>query len=495
MGRILTNNTSLAVAIEESLGVLPAQPTWDLLEPNSVGAFGSTISTTARDPISRNRQRRKGTITDLDSAVDFDADLTGSHFDTFAEGFVFSEFLGEVERPTSDVTATTATILTGTVLPAGTLVRGRGFALDVNNGVHLVTASTATTIDAATLGLETPPARAFMEVVGYQFAAADLTVTVTNGETTLVSAASAWANVPLVVGAYIHVGDADDAFRFFPAPGVDSSGLARVTAVTAGVVTIDKLSQTFTDATTTAGTVRVFYGPFLGNVATDDANFEERSFQFELEKPGLATNGTASMFSYSKGNFCNTMAITAPLADKATVAFAFIGTDTAPPVDAASRATNADAALEPLKTVAYNTTTDCARMRIANVDGTGLSTDFKSLSVTLNNNVSPEKVLCNLGAKYMNYGNFEVNIEAQLVFTEAEVVDAIRDNRTVSMELALTNDDGVIVLDIPSMTIGGGGIEFPVNESVLINVTSEAFQDPTTGNSIGITKLAFIPEM
>ena len=138
MGRVLTNNTSLAVAIEETLGVLPTQPAWELLEPNSIGTFGSTITTVARDPISRNRQRRKGTITDLDSAVDWEADLTASHFDVFAEGFVFSTFLGEVDRDPSAVSGTEYTVNTGTVLPVQSLVRGVGFGVPGNNGLHLV---------------------------------------------------------------------------------------------------------------------------------------------------------------------------------------------------------------------------------------------------------------------------------------------------------------------------------------------------------------------
>ena len=55
MGRVLSNNVSLSVAVEETLAVLPTTPVWELMEPNSIGNFGPTITKVARDPISRNR--------------------------------------------------------------------------------------------------------------------------------------------------------------------------------------------------------------------------------------------------------------------------------------------------------------------------------------------------------------------------------------------------------------------------------------------------------
>ena len=305
------------------------------------------------------------------------------------------------------------------------------------------------------------------------------------------STALDFTTLPMQVGEFIFLGGTALANRFFASPSLDNSGYARIVSIAASAVVLDKVTETFVTDSGTGKLIQIFFGRFLKNVPTDDANFLERSYQFELEYPGLATNGVDSKFSYAAGNFANTMAISMPLADKAGVSFAFIGTDTLPPTE--TRKAEAENAVEPARTSAYNTTTDCARLRITKVDESGLTTDFKSLTVTLNNNVSPEKVLCNLGAKFMNFGNFEVNIEAQLVFTDSAVIDAVRNNETVAMDFAVKNDDGAIMFDIPAMTLGGGDTEFPVNESVLINITSEAFQDPTTGNSIGISVFPFVP--
>ena len=115
------------------------------------------------------------------------------------------------------------------------------------------------------------------------------------------------------------------------------------------------------------------------------------------------------------------------------------------------------------------------------------------MTININNNVSPEKVLAVLGARYMNSGNFELDIEAQLVFTNSDVVAAISENRTVTMDMLLKNDDGGMALDIASMTLGAGDMEFPLNESVRINITGQAFKDEILETSIGVTFFPYIP--
>ena len=51
----------------------------------------------------------------------------------------------------------------------------------------------------------------------------------------------------------------------------------------------------------------------------------------------------------------------------------------------------------------------------------------------------------------------------------------------------------VLFLDVPSMTLGGGGREFPVNETVTINVTAQAFEDAALGTSVGMSFFPFLP--
>lgn len=496
MGRILTNNISLAYSIEAAFGVLNTSGEWKLLEPNDISTFGATITTVARNPISKTRQRRKGTVTDLDSAAEFEHDLTKEVFIDFAEGFVFANFRGDqlAGRPTA-VTTSAFTVPSGIVAEVDQLVFARGFPDVANNGLHVVdgvpsatsvTVATSLTADAAVPS----EANATLDFAGRRGSLSDLDLDVTGTVGTLTSAAAEdFTTWGLVLGQLIHIGGLTLANQFDSA-GAGMEGYARVTSITATVLLLDKLSSGLVTDAGTGDTVDILFGRFLRNVATDDAEFIERSYQFEASLPNLGSGGSPR-YEYSLGNLANTMAISLPLADKAGVTFGFVGTDTQVPT--AVRATNADTPTVTRQSGAFNTSADILRLRIAQLDETGLTTCFKDVTLTFNNNVSPEKCLGTLGALFMNTGNFEVDLEGQILFTDEAVASAVRDNETVTMDLLLKNDDGAIGVDIPAMTLGGGDKEFPVNESVLMNLTGQAFGDPTLDTSIGISMFPVVP--
>ena len=512
MGRVLTNNTSYSYTIETALGV--AGTTWFLLEPNSIGTFGANITTVARNPISRNRQRRKGTITDLDSSVDFEEDMTISSFRDFIEGFVF---VNGINTDVTDITSTAAETTTDSYAVAAltlaqankmeidTLLWVTGFTTPANNGLKAVDADIGSGAVAITVAENltdepSPPANARLSFTGHRIATGDTptwTWSSGNKQATLneTGIGTALQALGLTAGQMIHVGsiaasgDTTIVNAFENAAANDMFGYARVVEFTdADNIIFDKVDTAlqFTDAVAPATAVDIMFGEFIRNVPTTHADFLERSFQFEAEYPNLDTGG-ADMFQYALGNYCNTASFALPLTNKATIGFGFIGTDTEPPVSVGSRKSGASTATDPVDTTAFNTTNDIARLRITDVDEDGITTDFKSLTMTLNNNVSPEKVLGQLGAKYMNTGNFDVDIESQLVFSNAAVIQKIRDNETVTMDFILKNDEGVIGVDFPTLTLGGGGLELPVNESVLINTTGMAFQDEVLETSIGVS--------
>lgn len=496
MGRSLTNNTSLQYAIEQSIGVLPGSPTWKTLEPNTIGTIGAEITTVARNPISKNRQRRKGTIVDLDSTAEFEMDITLSHYLDFVEGFSFASAVGIETYDPSSVSASTDayTVASGSVLANGTIVYAKGFTQTANNGLKIVNGTaTATSISVfqALADEASPPSNATVEVAGFRSLAGDLAVTSVSGtDVTINSTAGIFTNngLNITVGGWVYFGGANATNKFTNAQNV---GYGRVVSVDANDLVIDKTSQTWVTEAAGSQAVDIYCGSYVRNVGVDDADFLERSYQFEIGYENLQNPGPGDEYEYCKGNYCNTLAFSMPLSDKATFSAAFIGTDTDVPTT--TRATNASSPIAPVMTSAFNTTQDCARLRITQTDETGLTTDFKSLTVTINNNVSPEKVLCNLGARYMNYGNFEINIEGTVLFTDSDVVDAIRNNTTVTMDFGLRNDDGAFMVDVPSFTLGGGAKDFPVNESINLNLTGEAFADNTLNTSVGFTYFPHVP--
>lgn len=503
MARTLTNNFSLRAALESSLNTLPGSPSWVILEPNSIGKYGASIKTVARDPISQDRQRRKGTVVDLDSGVEYEEDLTISSFSNFIEGFCFAQATNaEMVIPVSavDGSADSYTVAALTSTQAGklqwesggysTLVYARGFANSANNGLKVLDAdpaSTDTAIGVTDTGLvdETVSGYATLELAGVRAKAGDLAITVSSGVATLtngnnaVTSALDFTSLGLSVGQFIHVGGLASGQQFSA-----GYGYGRITSISATEIVLDKLYGTLATDDGSADTVDLLFGRFVKNVASTDASYVERSYHFEGAFVDLEAVGTDA-YSYAKGNFCNEFTLSLELTDKATIGWNFVGTDTEDPTT--SRKTNAASAAMPLMTEAFGTSSDIVRLRMTDTDETGLTTDFKKFAINVKNSVTADKVIATLGGKYMNAGNLEIMLDAEVLFTNPDLLTRMRANTTVTLDLIMENNDGAIAFDFPSMTIGDGKLSFPVNESVQIATKCEIHRDSVLGTSIGVS--------
>jgi hypothetical protein len=503
MARSLTNNLGMAVSIEASIGALPATPLWVDLEPNSVGAYGPEITTVPRNPISNTRQAQKGSVTDKDSSVEWEGDLTKHHTQQFMEGFIFAsrQSPDEIARVQAgadyDTLAATGTDdFTHTALGAaildGSLLFARGFSNAANNGLFEsdVANTTTNTNLAGTPGtvVETPATTtgARVDVCGFRITDG----TWTDATNTFGSTLTDLSSLGLVAGQMVRVGIfGGNAFtngsvvgRIVGTPTAASFVLDKVENLGAG--TLDGGG----DETSTA--VDLLFGPFIKNVAVSDANFLEQSFQFELAYADLDSVGTDE-YEYAIGNLCNEVVLNMPGQDKATMAFNFIGTDS--DVITTTRKGNAANRVQAVQKAAFNTAASFARLNLWTTAEVDLATCFKSLTLTIANEVSPEKCLGTLGATFMNTGNLAVSLEAELLFTDSALATGIVNNDTVTFDFLLSNDDGAIALDLPSLTLGGGAKSFPVNESIKISVTGSTFADATLDTSIGFTEFPYWP--
>lgn len=508
MGRVTTNSINVAYAIQSGLGgVLPGSPLWKNLEPNGIGSFGTTVAKTARDPISKARQRRKGIVTDLDSNVELDVDVTMDHLKDFIEGFCFARAIGpDILLPT----AVTATDYTVPAISAGTagrlvynasgptsLLYARGFVIAGNNGLKLLGAAEATSSTAITVsGLAPETIAATQEVelaiAGVRGAAGDFEI---DADGNLISTTLDFRVLGLTPGQTIHVGGIDEANRFFEP---DNFGFVRVDVIEQNKLTLSFPDQPFVldDGTDTGSggagiQIDLLFGQFVRNVDVGATDYIERLYQFEVTSPGLGP-ASETRYEYSIDNMANTLTMELPLNDKATMTLGFVGSDTLIPTG--SRATGADNAKVPNETGAFGTSSDIARLRIMDIDEQGLSTDFKSLTLSITNNVEGEKVLAKLGPRYLNAGNFEADVESQMLFTNEEVIERIRCNKTLHIDFALRNADGGVHFEIPSLTLGGGDREYPANQSVAINTTAEAYRDETFGVSLAVSFFPALPQ-
>jgi hypothetical protein len=508
MGRVITNGTTLSFAREASLGVLPGSPQWYELEPNAINSFGTTIAKEARSPISQARARRKGVVTDLDSAIEFEADLTLAHLRLFAESFLFSRAVGADAFLTSAATATGYTVAAlsapqaarllygGAGANAVSLVHVQGFRNDANNGLKPVTAvhaAAATEIKVAGNVAEVPAADSLVEVAvaGLRAAAGDLHI---DAQGNLTSTVLDFTTTGIAENQTIHVGGLDVANQFFHA---ENTGFARVRIVEAHKLTLDKKDAPFaTDDGTVDGAggagvrVDLLFGQFVRNVDVNDADYREYSNQFELASPNLMPGGITG-YEYSLGNYADSLSLAIPLSGKATITLGFVGTDTLKPNTV--RALAASTAKAGGQVESFGSASDIARLRAQDVDEAGLTTDFKSATFTLTNNVAGEKVIAKLGPKYLNVGNIEVDVETQVLFTNPDVIERIRCNRTIGLDWVLLNGDGGVVFDLPTGTLDGGGREMPANQSVLLNTTYMAHEEDEFSFTCGLSFFPALP--
>lgn len=499
MPRVVTNFLTFSFAREAALGVLPGAPQWYELEPNSINSFGNTIGTTARSPISKARARRKGTPTDLDSAVEFEADLTLTHLRDFMECFCFARAVGPDSYLTTAVAGGGFTVAALSAPQAARLIYSgggaksllysHGFATPANNGLKVLAAAVAggaVSITAAGLAAEAPGATVLAEVAiaGVRAAAGDLAI---NAGGNLTSVVLDFTTLGLSVGQSLHVGGVDALNRF---ANVANFGLARIAAIAAHLITLEKRDNAFVADAGAAVAVDLLFGQFVRNVAVDHADFLQPSCQFELASPNLMPGGVTG-YEYALGNWMDTISIALPLTGKATMTAGFVGTNTTDP-DTVRALAAANAKIGGL-TEAFGTASDIARLRVQEVDETGLSTDFKSATFTLSNNVAGEKVLGVMGPKYLNAGNIEVDVETQMLFTSPEVITAVRYNRTTGLDFALLNGDGGVLFDMPTGVLTGGGRDYPVNQSVAVNTTFQAHEESVGGFSLGVSFFPVLP--
>lgn len=162
MNKVDANFTGLRYAkeVQGQPGVLPGEqgnggnPVWLELEPNSYSDFGAEVTTTARNPITAGRQRKKGRVTDLDASGGFQIDFTGNNMVDLLDTFMFADWRAGATRVqiTGVDAATDSYEKVGGFggFNVGDLVLASGFQNSRNNGFRSVTAATDDTLTVNT---------------------------------------------------------------------------------------------------------------------------------------------------------------------------------------------------------------------------------------------------------------------------------------------------------------------------------------------------------
>ncbi len=502
--KIDSNITGLAFAEETALKTLPVTPVWYGLEPNSYSDFGGELSTVARAPIDPSRQNKKGTITDLDASGGFNIDFTKSNLTRLLQGFFFADArelpntkpINGTERTITGATASTKTYAAASglaVFVAGQIIMASGFANAANNGIKTVASSTAgTVVVAETLVDEaSPPAGAKLETVGFQFASADINMAVVSGIPSLIATAADFTTLPgLTVGAWVFIGGDAGATTF-----ANNVGFARIKSIAAKAIAFDDTTFAPVDETGTAKTIRIFVGTMLRNEKTPSL-IKRRSYNIERQ---LGEGATATQAEYLEGAVANEFTLNIPQADKLNADLSFVACDNTHKTGESGDEIKGGTRITALGEDAFNTSSDIYRIKMSVIDPASSNPSalfgyVSEATVSINNNVTPNKAVGILGAFDTSAGNFEVGGSITAYFTTVSAVRAVRNNADVGLSVIGASSNAGFVFDIPLLGLGGGRLNVEKDAPITVPLEPAGAENPN-GYTMFYEQFSYLPNV
>ena len=501
--KIDSNITGLRYAEEASLKTLPGSPIFYQLEPNSYSDFGGQISTIARNPINPSRQRKKGVTTDLDASGGFNQDLTINNTTRLMQGFFFADAR---EKKTTAPLNTTATVITGvtgasktyaaaadmTGFPTGTLINATGFGVTANNGIKtLASNSTATNVVVAEVISDetTPPATAKLDTVGFQFPTADVQIVMNGSLVRLQATATNMTTLGVIAGEWIFLGG-DAATTNFAV----NRGFARVSVVTATYWEFDKISWSGAIAEVGTGkTIRVFTGMLLKN-EDNPALIKRRTYHVERT---LGNDNDGVMSEYLVGAVPNEFTLNVAQADKVNIDLSFVAVDNEQRTGLQGVKTGARPNLIPAS--AFNTSSDFSRIKLSLVSATNpaptpLFAFATEMTLTVNNNVTPNKAIAVLGAFDTSAGTFEVGGSMTAYFSDVTAVQAVRGNSDVTIDMIMVKKNLGMIFDMPLISLGDGRLSVEQDQAITIPLETNAAESKF-GNTLTFVNFSYLPDL
>lgn len=502
--KIDSNLTGLRFAEEATLRVLPGtggvNSVWYPLEPNSYKDLGGQISTIARNPINASRQRKKGVTTDLDAGGGFVQDLTMNNTTRLLQGFFFADAR---EKPTTAPLATAKVAIASVVattkkfaatgMPAfkvGALVLASGFSTVANNGIKTVGAITGADVTVVEVLVDeaAPPVAAKLETIGHTFAVGTVAMGL-NGNLARMNITGGLdaTTLGLIPGEWVFVGGdlATDSFTTNPA------GFARINVIAAGYIEFDKTDWTPVVEAGTGITLKIFTGLIIKNEFVPGL-IKRRTYHVERTL-GNDTNGVMS--EYLVGAVPNELTLNMPMADKITADMTFVAMDNEQRSGLQGVKLGTRIVLPSAN--AFNTSNDFSRIKLASVSATDanpvpLFAFATEMTITINNNVSPNKALGVLGAFDTTAGTFEVGGKITAYFSSIAAVQAVRDNADITLDIAMVKDNAGLLLDIPLLSLGDGRLAVEQDTAIMVPLENMAAESKF-GHTLLFMSFPYLP--
>jgi hypothetical protein len=496
--KIDSNETGLAIAKEVigQPGVLPVTPVWVTMEPNEYDDFGGEPTLLARRPINSSRQRKKGSIVDLAANGGFNQDFTNENSKMLLSGFMYADFRNKLTGTPTEVTSTGYAFASTTPYVEGMILLASGFGVAANNGIKVVTGVETTEVEVSGLSVEAVvPPGAKLQLIGFEGEAGALDIS-TSGDLPVLTAAAGLDKFGLIPGEFIFIGGDGAGTSFTTAA---NNGIKRVKSVSATGIVIDKSDAPMVAESSSTETIQIFFGNVLKNELAD--KIVRQSFQLERAM-GAPDTGTPTAFQaeYVLGAFPNELEMVIEAADKINCNYSFVAITN--DHNTSSQGLKSGTRVATPESDAYNTSTDFSRIRLSLVNATNeapspLFAFITELTLSINNNVSLNKAVGYLGGFDATIGLFEVSAEINAYFTQVEAIQAVRQNRDVTLDFFVVKENKGVVADLPLVALGGGLAEVEIDEPIMIPLESDAATavklDPNMDHTLMWTYFDYLP--
>jgi hypothetical protein len=473
-----SNTVGYRIAKEQSIGVLPGSPVWEQIEPNDGGDVGSTYKTVDRNPINSSRQRKKGTIVDFDTMAGFPTDVTSSNMYNIMQGFLFAN--ARTKNTAVLITAVNGSgvySLSSTAgIVVGSLIWASGFANAANNGLKVVSAvvaNTSVTLSGTSV-VETPATTSTLTAVGYRTqTTADLKIDASGVYPVLTSTSLNFTTLGLIPGEYLFIGGDNTANQFATAA---NNGFKRIKSVSANAIVLDKSTTTMVTDTASGKSVDIYFGRVIKNEI--DTNIVRSSYQIErtLGAPDDA-QPTQIQSEYEVGCVPSELTLNMKMADKLTaeVKFVALRSEFRTGVQGVKSGTRPNLT----EREAINNANDLEFCLLtltptASANPTPLLNYLTDATITINNNIKPNKALGILGSFELSTGTLNVDIKLNGYFNDIALQSAVQNNSDATFAAGYVKANTGLIVDVPLGALGEAKIEVKQDEPIMVPLTFQA---------------------
>lgn len=480
-----SNDTVFQLTEEQTLKVpyTGAQLLWFFMAVNSFKDFGGKVSTVARSTINNSRQQQKGTVTGVEATAGFNVDLCQHNLLRLHQAaFYCNAFTRALCSNVADINAVdtstqpgvnpacaAGTLGTAAALPngyfaVGTMLSFTGWTNSANNGLKVVTTTTtagATAVTPATVVEANAPTSAQrVRVVGFQFAAADLALTLVGNDIKLTSTAAAWANIAPIIGEWLFVGGDAVGTQF----GTNAPFWVRVSYVDPanGYILCDMSTGTQLADNGAAKTIQVFAGTRYVNSNIRRTYTMSRIYPQYQESTGGAVTSYANA-EHVPGCVPNTFTLNIKQKSKIDIDFDFVGMDglyDGKGLPASGVPYTTGKFIQETVEDCYNTSQSVYMMRLSILDPNTINpTPYfaycTDATLDIKNNVTPNDAIGLVGAFDASVGSFDVDAKITAYFASVHALAAMRRNMSVGLQIIGAQDNSGFVYDLPLMTLSG----------------------------------------